>query len=184
MKANDSPEDEIQFYDDVSELIETRSMMSHRTLNDIDYIPPDCDLDQYIEDMLKNKNEKLVKKFEIDHERKLAQLRHQFEEDDKIIFTDKALADAAELKELNALDLNELIGRKDDFDTLSTYSKKENLTNEPDGRLMTPRIKIQRPKLDYKLQIRQAREEAARVQMKLAEEELIVKLSKENMVET
>ena len=34
----------LRYYDDVSELTETQSMMS-RTMNDIDYIPPECDLD-------------------------------------------------------------------------------------------------------------------------------------------
>lgn len=70
------------------------------------------------------------------------------------------------------MDLNDVIGRKDDFDTVSTQSKKLAQFDATDGRLMTPKIRLQRPKLDFSEQILQAREEAARVKMKLAEEEV------------
>jgi len=44
-------------------------MLSQHTIaQDIEYIPPDCDLDEYIEQMLKNKNKRLVKKLELKHE--------------------------------------------------------------------------------------------------------------------
>jgi hypothetical protein len=121
---SDQQSEALQYYDDVSDFTDTRSMMSHRTMQEIDYIPPDCDLDLYIEEMLKNKNKRMIKQLELKHEQQLNQLRHQIDEEDKRIFTDQAKADLAELRYLNAMDLNDLIGHKDDFDTVSTQSRK------------------------------------------------------------
>ena len=60
------------FYDDVSEFSETQSVMSMQTITgQVDYIPPDCDLDQYIDDMLKNKNKRMMKQMEMQHDQKL-----------------------------------------------------------------------------------------------------------------
>lgn len=94
MKANSSDSDELSnldnlpYYDDVSEFSETKSVMSHRTLNEIDYVPPDCDLDLYIEEMMKVKNKRMIKQMELKHEQRMFQLKMQIEEEDKRIFTD------------------------------------------------------------------------------------------------
>jgi len=40
------------------------------------------------------------------------------------------------------MDLNDLIGHKDDFDTVSTQSRKEPIFDGTDGRLMTPKVKL------------------------------------------
>lgn len=78
---------ELRYYDDVSELTETQSMMS-RTMNDIDFIPPECDLDQYIDDMLKNKNKRMMKQMELNHDQKLQQLKLEIQEQERRILTD------------------------------------------------------------------------------------------------
>lgn len=76
---SDQQSEAMQYYDDVSDFTDTRSMVSHRTMQEIDYIPPDCDLDLYIEEMLKNKNKRMIKQLELKHEQQLNQLRHQID---------------------------------------------------------------------------------------------------------
>jgi|688.fasta_scaffold641927_1 hypothetical protein len=53
-----------------------------------DYIPPDTDLDQYLEDLLKNKNKRMLKKMELVQEQKLHQLKLENAEEAKIVLND------------------------------------------------------------------------------------------------
>ena len=82
-----------------------------------DYIPPDTDLDQYLEDLLKNKNKRMLKKMELVQEQKLHQLKFENEEEAKIVLNDQALQDLSQLKQINLLDLI-----KQDDDTISMRS--------------------------------------------------------------
>lgn len=85
-----------------------------------DYIPPDTDLDQYLEDLLKNKNKRMLKKMELVQEQKLHQLKYENEEEAKIVLNDQALQDLNDLRQLNQINLHDLI-RQDD-DTISMRS--------------------------------------------------------------
>lgn len=47
-------------YDDVSDFSETQSVMSMQTITGKEgYIPPDADLDEYLENLLKNQNKRM-----------------------------------------------------------------------------------------------------------------------------
>ena len=85
-----------------------------------DYIPPDTDLDQYLEDLLKNKNKRKIKKMELVQEQKLHQLKFENEEEAKIVLNDQALQDLNDLRQLNQINLHDLI--KQDDDTISMRS--------------------------------------------------------------
>ena len=85
-----------------------------------DYIPPDTDLDQYLEDLLKNKNKRMLKKMELVQEQKLHQLKFENEEEAKIVLNDQALQDLNDLRQLNQINLLDLI--KQDDDTISMRS--------------------------------------------------------------
>ena len=85
-----------------------------------DYIPPDTDLDQYLEDLLKNKNKRMLKKMELVQEQKLHQLKFENEEEAKIVLNDQALQDLNDLRQLNQINLHDLI--KQDEDTISMRS--------------------------------------------------------------
>ena len=85
-----------------------------------DYIPPDTDLDQYLEDLLKNKNKRMLKKMELVQEQKLHQLKFENEEEAKIVLNDQALQDLNDLRQLNQINLHDLI--KQDDDTISMRS--------------------------------------------------------------
>ena len=85
-----------------------------------DYIPPDTDLDQYLEDLLKNKNKRMLKKMELVQEQKLHQLKFENEEEAKIVLNDQALQDLNDLRQLNKINLHDLI--KQDDDTISMRS--------------------------------------------------------------
>ena len=79
-EGEDSPDDlskvdDLPFYDDVSDFSDTKSMMSHRTVNEIEYVPPDCDIDLYIEEMMKNNNKRFMKQLELKHEQRMFQLK-------------------------------------------------------------------------------------------------------------
>ena len=74
-----------------------------------DYIPPDTDLDQYLEDLLKNKNKRMLKKMELVQEQKLHQLKFENEEEAKIVLNDQALQDLNDLRQLNQINLHDLI---------------------------------------------------------------------------
>jgi len=66
------------------------------------------------------------------------------------------------------MDLNEIINRAEPV-----------ITSREEARPVSARIKLQKPKQDFSLQIAAAREEAARKQLRMAEEELIEKYAAE-----
>jgi hypothetical protein len=92
-------EEQSHYYDDVSDFSETQSVMSIQTISKReDYIPPDTDLDQYLEDLLKNKNKRMLKKMELVQEQKLHQLKLENAEEAKIVLNDEALQDLNDLR--------------------------------------------------------------------------------------
>ena len=92
-------EEQTVYYDDVSDFSETQSVMSFATItNKEDYIPPDADLDQYLEDLLKNKNKRMQKQMKLINEQKMDQLKFEHQEEEKIVLTEKALEDLNDLR--------------------------------------------------------------------------------------
>jgi len=105
-RLQEQDDGEYKLYE-VSDCQSVQSMMTTNT--NMDYIPPEANLDDYIDSLLKNKNRNRLKEMAEEEQKILDDVKQREEEDMKKILTEEWQQELQDLKKLNEIDMSELI---------------------------------------------------------------------------
>ena len=100
-----------RLFDDVSDTQSVASLSN--TMSNMNFIPLDTDLDNLIDDMLLQQNPHHVAELQRQRDIQLEQIREQNEHTEAILFTEENKKNFEELRQLNQLNLTEIIPSKE-----------------------------------------------------------------------
>ena len=160
---------------DESDCQSVRSMQT--TMTNMNFIPEDADLDDVLEQILKTKNQVHVAELEREQQRVLNEFREEQNNEMDMIITEERKQDMEDLKKLNELDLNTYMPQAVEEDQKKQVDGDQ---EENDGSMdLTTASNV---KVDYMEQIKKAREQAAVVEFRFAEDEILQKIEEEKKV--